>query len=216
MFINSLLLAISSSIDSFGIGITYGIKNTNISYFGKIILFFIAFLISFISLSFGNIIINIFPSLFSKLLGSLVLILLGSFIIFQALNNKADQKIKEKSNNHEKVYSFFIEFLGITIKIIKNPISSDLDNSKTIDAREALFLGLALSLDSFGIGICGSLIGINLYIFPVLIAIFQLFFLSLGSLLGKKLYKSSYLPHNIWSLISGFILIIIGILKFLF
>ena len=31
MFINSLILAISSSIDSLGIGITYGIKNTKIT-----------------------------------------------------------------------------------------------------------------------------------------------------------------------------------------
>ena len=49
----------------------------------------------------------------------------------------------------QKVYSFFIEFLGITIKIIKNPISSDLNNSNVIEPKEALFLSLALSLDSF-------------------------------------------------------------------
>lgn len=216
MFINSLLLAISSSIDSLGIGITYGIKNTNISYCGKIILFLIALLISFISLAFGNVIINGLPSLFSKLLGSFILILLGSFIIFQAINNNTQKSHKLQSNSCEKVYSFFIKFLGITIKIIKNPISSDLDNSKTIDAKESLFLSLALSLDSFGIGICGSMIGINLYILPLLIAIFQLFFLNIGTILGKKLYKLSNLPHNVWSFISGLILILIGIFKLLF
>ena len=45
MFINSLILALSSSIDSLGIGITYGIKNTRISYMAKIVLFVISFLI---------------------------------------------------------------------------------------------------------------------------------------------------------------------------
>ena len=50
--------------------------------------------------------------------------------------------------NNEKIYSFFIELLGITIKIIKNPTSSDLDSSHSIDSKEALFLGFALSLDS--------------------------------------------------------------------
>ena len=41
MFINSLFLAISSSIDSLGIGITYGIKGTKISYIANFILFLI-------------------------------------------------------------------------------------------------------------------------------------------------------------------------------
>ena len=34
MIINSLILAVSSSIDSLGLGITYGIKNTKISFMG--------------------------------------------------------------------------------------------------------------------------------------------------------------------------------------
>ena len=53
----------------------------------------------------------------------------------EALNNNtfAETILKNneiKSNSEEKIYSFFIKFLGITIKIIKNPISSDFDNSK--------------------------------------------------------------------------------------
>ena len=35
MFISSLILAISSSIDSLGIGITYGLKNTRVSLLVK-------------------------------------------------------------------------------------------------------------------------------------------------------------------------------------
>lgn len=50
MLINSLLLAISSSIDSLGIGITYGIRNIKISFLGKLILFTISFLIAFLSI----------------------------------------------------------------------------------------------------------------------------------------------------------------------
>ena len=41
MLLNCILLALSVSIDSLGIGITYGIKNTKISLIGKIILFII-------------------------------------------------------------------------------------------------------------------------------------------------------------------------------
>lgn len=227
MFINSLFLAISSSIDSLGIGITYGIKKTTISYIGKVVLFIISFIISVLSLWFGNSIKNIFSNYVTTFIGSGILILMGLFICFQTLKkeNKNSNPLSNNINsnadspnpyscNEEKIYSFFINFLGITIKIIKNPVSSDFDCSNSIDAKESLFLGLALSLDSFCIGVGGSVIGINSILFPVFIASFQLIFLSIGNFLGRKLNKLSHLPDNIWSIISGFLLIIIGISRF--
>lgn len=49
--------------------------------------------------------------------------------------------------------------------------------------------------------------------FPVFVAGFQLIFLSLGSFLGKKIVSTIKLPKNIWSIISGILLILIGIYK---
>ena len=213
MLISSIILAISSSIDSLGIGITYGIKNTTISYTGKVIMFLFSLFATILSLWFANIIKNIFPEFLTRFIGSFVLILMGLFICFQALKKDSKIELKNFEPSSEKIYSFFISFLGITIKIIKNPISSDFDHSKIIDSKEALFLGLALSLDSFCIGIGGSIIGISYQLFPFFIAVFQLFFLSFGNFLGKKLYQLSHLPDNIWSIISGFLLVFIGILK---
>lgn len=216
MFINSLILAISSSIDSLGIGITYGIKDTTISYIGKVILFVISFLVTVFSLWFGNIIKSVFNEDYIKFLGSSILILMGFFMCFQALKKDTKTKINKLEDNTEKVYQFFIKFLGITIQIIKNPISSDMDNSKLIDSKEALFLGLALSLDSFCIGIGGSIIGISYTFFPFFIAVFQLLFLSFGNFLGRRLYRLSRLPDNIWSIVSGVLLVVIGIVKLVF
>ena len=86
MFINSFILAISSSIDAFGIGITYGIKNTKISYISKVVLFAISFVISIISIWFGDMIKNIFSDSIIRFIGSSILILLGIFICFQSNN----------------------------------------------------------------------------------------------------------------------------------
>lgn len=207
MFINSLVLALSSSIDSLGIGITYGIKNTKISYIGKLVLFVISFLISILSVLFGDILKNIFSAFVTELIGNTILIAMGIFVCFQAVRTPTYKKDK-------KVYSFFIDFLGITIKIIKNPTSSDLDSSNSIDSKEALFLGFALSLDCFCIGIGGSIIGIHPFLFPLFISVFQLVFLNIGNMLGKKLYQLSNLPDNIWSIISGILLVLIGVARF--
>lgn len=215
--VNSIFLAISSSIDSLGIGITYGIKNTKISSSGRLVLFIISFAISILSIWIGKFIKDIFSDYFTNLIGSLILIFMGLFIFFQSVKkNKTSFNKTFDENNEEKIYSFFINFLGITINIIKNPTSTDLDDSNSIDSKEALFLGLALSLDSFCIGIGGSIIGINSILFPLLISSFQLIFLSIGNIFGRKLNKKCNLPDNIWSSISGFLLIIIGVTKFLF
>ena len=60
MLLNSFVLALSSSIDSLGIGITYGIKGTRISSLAKIVLFVISFTISALSIWFGDLIKNFF------------------------------------------------------------------------------------------------------------------------------------------------------------
>lgn len=221
MLINSIILALSSSIDSLGIGITYGLKNTRISCFAKVVLFMISFFISIISVWCGDVIKNIFSDFVTKLIGNSILILMGVFVCFQALRKDDLSKAETVSSEliadyEEKIYSFFIDFLGITIKIIKNPTSSDLDASNSIDGKEALFLGFALSLDCFCIGACGSVLGINSFLFPLFISIFQLTFLSLGNILGKKLHQLNHLPNNIWSVISGTLLILIGMIRFMF
>lgn len=188
--LNSILLSFSSSIDSLGIGINYGIKNTKISLIGKIILFIISLITTYFSIFLGNFIQNIFPDFLTKLIGSFILIFMGIYICFEALKKQ-----------------------DINCNVFNNPISSDFDNSQVIDSKESLFLAIALSLDSLCIGIGGSVSNINLALFPLLVSIFQLFFLSFGTFLGTHINKFYRLPNNIWSLISGIMLIFIGIFK---
>lgn len=191
--LNSILLAISSSIDSLGIGITYGIKNTKISFIGKIILFIVSLLSAYLSIFLGNFIQTIFPNFLTKLLGSFILIFMGIYIFLES------SKKKDSNSN-----------------IFNNPISSDLDNSKVIDSKESLLLAIALSLDSLCIGIGSAISDINLTFFPLLVSIFQIILLSFGAFLGVHINKIYKLPQNIWSLMSGILLIFIGIFKFFY
>ena len=220
MFLHALILTISSSIDSLGIGITYGIRNTTISFIARIILFAIAFIVSIISILLGCTFKGIFSPNIIEYIGSFILILMGIFIFMQSVNKKniSDKKINmsidKKLNEQQKIYSFFIKCLGITVQILKNPTSSDFDKSNTIDAKEAVFLSLALSLDSFGVGISFGMIENFTFYFPLFISLFQLFFLNFGNFLGKKLCNFSKIPDNFWSVLSGILLIIIGLFKF--
>lgn len=200
-----IVLALSVSIDSFGIGITYGLKNTKINLSAKIILFVISFVITSLSVFLGDFISSFLSPFISKMFGSFILICIGIIIIYNVFKSPT---VKEP-----KTYNLLIKSLGITIKIIHNPMYSDLDSSKIIDARESFYLGLALSLDSIGIGIAGSILGTGSILFSLFVALFQLFFLSMGNILGKNISSKIHFSDNFWTLLSGILLIIIGFLK---
>ena len=216
MLLSYLLLATSVSIDSFGIGITDGLRNTKISKIAKVILFAVSIIITTLSVTIGNTISQLFPSFITAWIGACFLILMGLWIIYQALKQKEEtpHRISSFDQPEPKVYKIFIEFLGITIQIIRDPASSDFDNSKQIDWKEAIYLGIALSIDSLCVGICSSVIGYTSIVFPILVATFQLLFLSIGRLFGSKIASTSKIPENIWSVLSGVLLICIGISRF--
>ncbi|MCI8344723.1 MAG: sporulation membrane protein YtaF [Clostridia bacterium] len=198
MLLNCFLLAICVSIDSLSIGVTYGLKNTKISFGAKCILFCISIIVTTFSVFLGSSICKVFPSYVSCAIGSILLCLMGVWIIVQAITKNKD--------GHS----------GVTVQIIRDPSYSDFNNSNQIEAKEALYLGIALSLDSIGIGIGSSIMGLNTFLFPILVASFQLFFLSLGGYLGKKIKDISNIPENIWGIVSGILLIFVGISKIVF
>ena len=182
MFFYCILLAFCSTLDSLGIGITYGLKNTKILFTAKIILFICSFAMTLFALFLGNYLSTIFPNNITNILGSIVLFLIGIFLLFSCF---------KKENNF------------------------DFDYSNNIDNKEALFLGLALSLDSFGIGVSSSMLKISVFLLPLFVSIFQLLFLSIGNFLGSKTRKFSNIPENIWNILAGSLLIFIGVAKFL-
>ena len=174
--LNTILLALSVSIDSFGIGITYGIRNTKITFISKIVLFVISIFFTLCSFFLGKYINSILSEFLTRIISSSILIILG-------------------------------------IVIFINPIPFDFDNSKAIDIKEAFFLGICLSLDSICVGIGSSIGGLSNLCFPLLVAIFQLLFISMGIIIGKKLIKKIEIPDNILNILSGGIIVFFGVIK---
>ena len=180
MFLRILILAISCSIDSLGIGVSYGCKKTKLKKWSKLILFMISLVITLLSFIVGLFFKNIFSDGFFKLIGSMILIIMGFLIV---------------------------------IKKDWNEFNFDLDNSNDIDIKEAIFLGIALSLDSFCIGIGAISLGINMFIFALIIAYLQFAFLTLGNFLGMHLSNLNIISQDLLTKIAGILLILIGILS---
>ncbi len=206
-----LFLALSLSIDSIGIGITYGLRNTYIPLLSKLILFLISVIFTTIALLLGNLITYILPDNIANYIGSFILVFIGFWILFQIFHSSKNDNVNLENINKDKIYTLFIKFLGITIQIIKHPNSSDFDNSKIIDFREAFFLGIALSIDSISVSIGSGITGMNSFLFPLLVATFHIAFLFLGSFLGKKISGINLIPDYICNVISGVLLVLIGV-----
>ncbi len=97
------------------------------------------------------------------------------------------------------------------IQILRKPTVADFDKSGTISAGEALLLGIALSVDSFGAGIGASLLGYVPAMMAILVAIMSSLFLFIGMKLGTVLSNMKWLQK--FTFLPGVLLIIIGIWK---
>ncbi len=206
-----IILAVSLSIDALGIGISYGIRKIKVPLYAFMIVSTLAFLFSATSIALGSLLLVFLPKSVSVWIGVVILICMGVWIIYQGL--KTEQQPKPKKEKKEpKPINIFIKSLGITIKIIRTPESCDLDRSNSIDPLEAVYLGIALSIDSFGAGIGSAVMGLNSISIPVAVVLFQILFLSSGLLIGKKIsfHRSE---SNVWVVISGSLLIVLALTR---
>lgn len=112
--------------------------------------------------------------------------------------------------------SSFLIVLGVynIYQTINKPQTNyDLDRSNNIDAKEALYLGLALSIDSACVGIGSGIIGVNDIILPFLVASFQLIFLNCGNLVANNIVKYINVSERALSILSSIILIFVGVFR---
>ena len=82
----------------------------------------------------------------------------------------------------------------------------------SITLRGAASLALILSIDSMGAGVAAAALGISTWLLPILVAAFQIAFLFIG-ISAVRLFKLKKEGSRAWSVASGVILIIIGIIR---
>ena len=77
MLLNVILLSISSSIDSFGIGITYGLRKLKIACMSKFILFVISITITYIAILIGKNLSLFLSPVITKFFGAFIVLLMS-------------------------------------------------------------------------------------------------------------------------------------------
>jgi putative sporulation protein YtaF len=220
VFFSAVLLAVSLSLDAFGVGIAYGLRKVHIPILSKMVICLFSIIYSGMALALGNVLLKILPLPVSKAAGITILAAMGIVIIIQALFKKdseaGEQKVpacREIASQSRMLLKIAIKSLGITIQVVKNPAKGDIDSSGTIDTGESLLLGFALSVDAIGVGIGSALAGLSSMMIPFAIGFFQLVLLYVGTCLGKKAASSMKMNKKLLSVMPGILLITMAIIR---
>lgn len=111
------------------------------------------------------------------------------------------------------VFTLELRKLGVVIQILRSPSKADMDNSGSISVQEAMWLGIALSLDAFGAGLGAALLGFPTLWTALVIALFSGAFLSLGMRVGLRFAALSWMRRL--SVLPALLLMFMGIMKLL-
>lgn len=188
----ALLLAFSLSVDALGIGLSYGLRHISFPRTSLLLLALETFLMMEAFLWCGRLLAAVIPAGPAEGLSTGFLFLFGVWLCLQGTGQK---KAKEDSP-------------------LQSPSLCDKDASASIEPKEALLLGFILSMDSFAIGMSAAVGGMDVAWLPLLSALLQVIFLSMGAKGGARLILHPEPKESLWSLLSGGILIFIALLQF--
>jgi len=219
-----VLLAFAVSLDSFGVGLNYGLRQIRLPKASIAIIALCSGIMMLAAMLLGNLIMSLIPERYVKWAGGAILIVIGVWAVLQMLLKRSEDGEGESvaatsaapasaSCDPKRVWRMELRSLGIVIEILRTPSSADVDRSGTITPSEAALLGTALSLDAFGAGIGAAFIGLPPWITSGVIAIFCAIFLKLGISAGTLAAGVSWVRKL--TILPGIILIVLGLAKIL-
>ncbi len=204
--IESLLLVLALSLDAFAASVAYGSNNIEIPFSSILVIDIICALFLGVALLFGAALRIIMPGNILVILSFTILMLLGIYYLFEGL---VKASLGKEIENRKKVNLKLLD-LRFIIEIYVDQTKADRNYSKYLNSGEALYLAIALSLDSLAAGFGSSIVGINFIEVILMSFIWHILAIKGGVALGQKLAIKSGLNLS-W--LSGVILIILATMK---
>ena len=142
-------------------------------------------------MTFGIVLAFFLPNGSAVILGALVLVVVGLWIILQ---------------------QYFLNLWDcLIINILKEPVQADLNKSGEIDLKEAFFLGFALAMDALGAGLGAAMSGYSLFWTSLLVGATEFIMINSGIIVGQRLQIDRL--KKTATILPGGIIIILGLTK---
>lgn len=213
----AFMIAMALSFDGLGVGMAYGLKRIRIPLSPRVIIGMVSGLVMGISMLMGHLLVPYIGFMQPEIIGGIILILVGSYQLFLVLKDRRSEPqafpvmttFTHASDPYQTILSINLNIFGLVIKVLKSPDYADLDGSGSINPKEGVLLGLALSLDSFASGIAAAIASVPYYVI-ILVAVLQTLMIGTGQVLTKKMSSSQL---NTLKYLPGWLLILIGFIK---
>ena len=206
--LESILLVISLCIDSALASFAYGTNKIKIPILSAFILTLISTIFLLFSISVGDFVKNLFPTDLTKLICFFILFLLGFLRLFEGI---LKQYLNKKADSTNSIELCFLSF-KLVLNVYADATIADLDHSNSLSSKEALYLGIALSLDSIVVGFGAALASIAFVQITFLSIVFNLLSIIIVSFIGHRCASSINFDLS-W--VSGIMLILLAFIKLL-
>jgi putative sporulation protein YtaF len=213
-----VLLAVSVSLDSLAVGVVYGLRKIRLPWSSNLLIAFLTGLGTFAAMKAGACIFTLMPPEWAAYISSGVMAGAGLWVILQSRGKQGDGSSASITGESKRTVSpgecvplvtFEIKFLGLLIRILKEPVAVDRDCSGAIDFKEACVLGLALTLNNLAGGLGGGMLGLDPGTTALLALATSLFFFIIGLKVGQT-FISRWIGERS-ALIAGLALIAIAV-----
>ena len=201
LLLSALLFSLASNLDNVVVGTAYGIKKIKIGIIANLIIAIVTSTGTFLSMSLGVYISKFLPHSIANALGAGAIIILGGYFLIQSI-------IKLVNNKNSKELA-----LKDIADMIEYAEKSDLDNSGDINIKEALLVAFGLTFNNLGTGVAASITGVSIQFTVISTFILSILTIMFGETVGNNVFGNflgKYAP-----LISGILLIILGIIEFI-
>lgn len=191
--LSALLFGVSSNTDNLVVGLSYGMKKMPIGRTENLIVALITFTGTILSMVLGKSVLLFLPPKAAGFLGSGMIILIGIAGMAKFLLRWKKTR-KEGEEEHKGA-----EDIGGDKETVL----------QSLTIREALFLGLALTLNNVGLGIGASITGLPVASTALGSFFFSLVFLDLGNRIGRA--KLSEVIGEFAEPLAAFLMISLGV-----
>jgi putative sporulation protein YtaF len=202
-----ILLVTALCLDAFTASLACGVNKTRMTPVVIGVISLICTSVLAVSAGLGAAACRIISPAVSSVVSFAVLLLIGFVKSFESFLKRL---ISKKGNGEIKMKLFDLNFV---LTVYADTDKADMDNSKTLSVKEAVYLSLALSLDGFAAGFGWGLTSINFLELLLLSLLSNILAVTLGYFLGKLLTRLTKVD---FSFLGGVILILLAFTKLRF
>lgn len=209
----TIVLAMILSIDCLGVGLSYGMRTVSLPWYGRVIISACSGVAIAVSMCLGKLLEGAIPGEQIHLFGECMLVCLGFIFLMRGIM-ELRKKNTLPDNAEHPLFQCKIPGMDIIVKIMQDPQQADLDQSGQINSKEAVWLGFALAMDSFGAGICIALMGFSVVWLSVCTLFFAYSLVTVGYIWGQRAGANP--AYEKLQLLPGILLITLGLTRILF